>query len=94
MKNKGYEDLSLWFGLTRANWLTIPRVMMEAMPNKWQEKMARLLNEFDDTWDSNKVELETTVRLMKDKKIIRMPEWMKNYRHPDYKFIESLKLKK
>ena len=31
------ERLSRWFGLSYASWLTMPRVMMEAMPEEWQE---------------------------------------------------------
>ena len=32
-------DLSNWFGLSYASFLTLPRVLMEAMPEEWQRKM-------------------------------------------------------
>lgn len=43
--------VSLWFGLSYANFLTLPRLVMESMPLQWQRTMARLLWEMDDTFD-------------------------------------------
>ena len=40
-----------WFGLTYANWLTIPRIIMQSMPVKWQEEMVLLLKEMDAEFD-------------------------------------------
>lgn len=40
-----------WFGLTYANWLTVPRVIMESMPLEWQQKMVALLEEMDEEFD-------------------------------------------
>lgn len=45
------EPLSLWFGLSYANFLTLPRLVMESMPQQWQRVMARLLWEVDNTFD-------------------------------------------
>ena len=30
--NKGCDDLWEWFGLSRASWLTMPRILMHEMP--------------------------------------------------------------
>lgn len=40
-----------WFGLTYAQFLTLPRVIMEAMPARWQEQMVALLDELGETYD-------------------------------------------
>lgn len=33
-----------WFGLTRAAWLTLPRVLLHEMPIEWQNKLVKLLD--------------------------------------------------
>ena len=40
-----------WFELSYAQFLTVPRLVMEAMPHEWQCKMADLLSEMDETFD-------------------------------------------
>lgn len=40
-----------WFGLTYAQFLTLPRVIMDAMPAHWQEQMVVLLDELGETYD-------------------------------------------
>ncbi|PKN36722.1 MAG: hypothetical protein CVU62_13390 [Deltaproteobacteria bacterium HGW-Deltaproteobacteria-2] len=82
------EDLACWFGLSHASFLTLPRVMMEAMPEEWQKKMAALLNEFDDAFP-NQPDIRTRVQITQYGKLIKTPEWMINYRHPDYKMIDA-----
>ena len=85
------ERLQLWFNLSYASWVTLPRVMVEAMPEEWQEKMAALLEEWDEAWP-NQPEVGVTVRLTDTKgNLIAMPEWMKNYRHPDQEQLAKLK---
>jgi cation transport regulator ChaB len=46
----GSDRLWLWFSLSYANFLTLPRALMHQMPEEWQDKMAELLEEFDDTY--------------------------------------------
>jgi hypothetical protein len=41
----------IWFGLSYANYLTVPRSILEAMPHSWKEKFVTLLKELDDTLD-------------------------------------------
>jgi hypothetical protein len=38
-------DFNLWFGLSYASWLTIPRIVLESMPEEWQCKMVELIND-------------------------------------------------
>lgn len=49
--DNGTEQLHLWWGLSYAQYLTVPRSVMQSMPDKWQAKMAALLNELDSTID-------------------------------------------
>lgn len=44
-------DMSQWFELSYAQYLTIPRLVIEAMPLEWQHKMAALLTEMDESFD-------------------------------------------
>jgi hypothetical protein len=78
----GYGALWLWFGLSRASFLTMPRVMMHDMPDDWQRRMAELCFEWNAIW-VNQPDLDTCVCLRKDGKFVAYPEWMLNYRHPD-----------
>jgi len=82
----GHDALHLWFGLSYASWLTLPRVMMQAMPDAWQRDVARLLGEWDNTWrgEAAGVVAKTRVnRVGARGRIEAWPEWVTNYRHPD-----------
>jgi hypothetical protein len=46
----GADDLHAWWGLSYANYLTVPRTVMQSMPNEWQAKMATLLYEMGFDW--------------------------------------------
>ena len=51
----GRDTLWMWFSMSRASWLTLPRVLMHEMPDDWQQRMAELLHEWDETWDSQEM---------------------------------------
>lgn len=92
MNDNGNYELSCWFGLSRASWCALPRVLMEAMPDEWQYRMAVLLNEYSDTFDTSDVGVDSLIISAKfDNKFTKMPEWVQNYRRPDKNLIESLK---
>lgn len=57
------EPLSLWFELSYAQFLTVPRLVMQSMPVEWQRKMAVLLQEMDETFDWRPKEGRYWVRL-------------------------------
>ena len=88
---EGYKKLWSWFSLSYASWLTLPRVLMHEMPDEWQSRMADLLHEYDEHWDFSEIESGTRVQLTEGKRLVKMPEWLKNYRHPDARAIGSLK---
>jgi hypothetical protein len=52
-----------WFELSYAQFLTIPRLVMESMPLAWQQKMCVLLEELDATFDWRPKEGRYWVRL-------------------------------
>jgi hypothetical protein len=92
MRN-GYDRLWEYFGLTRASWITLPRTLMHEMPDKWQMKMAKLLEEWDDYWDWNDSDIGSTKVQITDEnnKFMKIPEWLINYRHPNKDKINKLK---
>lgn len=88
---KGHSKLWQFFGLSYAQWLTMPRVLMHAMSDDWQERIAVLLEEYDRTW-ANVPSFGTAVRTTDTNgKMVKAPMWLNNYRHPDYALIESFK---
>lgn len=49
--NEEPEPIHEWFGLSYAQYLTIPRSVLQSMPHKWQTIFARCLRQLDDTID-------------------------------------------
>ena len=82
--------LDCWFNLSYASWLTLPRVLMEAMPEDWQAKMAALLWEYNDAYP-NQPEIGTRVQVTRGGNLVRTPDWLIQYRHPDYRQIDKLR---
>lgn len=90
----GYEKLWCWFGLSRASWLTIPRVLLHAMPEDWQLKLTKLLEEYEQTFP-NQPNIGTRVQVTDmGGKLIKTPGWMLNYKHPNQQEIDKLKAHK
>lgn len=89
------DRLHTWFGLSYASFLTLPRVLMQEMPNEWQEKMAELLEEYDQTFNTSGIGISgTKVMAVDDKnKFTKMPKELINYRRPDINYIDKLKIK-
>jgi hypothetical protein len=80
------SDLQLWFGLSYASFAVLPRVLMEAMPFEWQDKMAALLMEYDEAFP-NQPDISTRVQVTQNGKLIKTPSWLINYRRPDKEAI-------
>lgn len=81
------KDLDLWFGLSYAAFVVMPRVAMKQMPDVWQEKMAELLNEYDETINTGAFGVKgcRVQAIGTDGKLMKMPEQLLNYRHPTAK---------
>jgi len=80
----GYDALWLWFGLSRASFLTLPRVLMHEMPDEWQGKMAALLNEMDEAFPKSPAG-DAIVR----RRAGSWPDWLLNYRRPQPSEIDQ-----
>ena len=87
----GHDSLWETFGLSYAGWITLPRVLIHEMPDEWQAKMAELIRQYDDHWDFSDLALGTRVQVTKNRKLIETPDWLINYRHPDYERIDDLR---
>ncbi len=57
------SPIHAWFELSYAQFLTLPRLVMEAMPPTWQTRMAVLLVQLDETFDWRPKEGRYWVRL-------------------------------
>lgn len=44
-------DIHTYFNLTYANYLVIPRTLLQSMDEGWQERFVRLLNELNEAFD-------------------------------------------
>lgn len=91
----GGERLHGWFSLSYASFLVLPRVLMRSMPDSWQNRMAQCLEEFSERFSN----LETneccfTVRSTDEAgNMVKMPEWLKNYRYPSEADIKRVSVK-
>ena len=94
MSREGHERLWGWFGLSYAVWLTLPRVLMHAMPDDWQNRMSALLEEFDEEFPAW-ADRQYYVTARKNGKMTKLPEWSSRhmYRHPDESVINELRRK-
>lgn len=45
------EPIHNWFELTYAQYLTIPRSVLQSMPAEWQARFVKCLEELDETID-------------------------------------------
>jgi hypothetical protein len=79
-----------WFELSYAQYLTIPRSIMESMSNEWQERMVKCLEELNETFDWRPTEGRYWVKL-KDDKGRYVSDPLMEYRHPDKNYIKSIK---
>jgi hypothetical protein len=89
LRRPGYDALWVYFGLSYASWITLPRVLAHEMPDDWQSRMAALLQEFDAVF-KNVPQYDVQVQLKRDGRFVPMPDWI-SYRHPDTKIIETFK---
>lgn len=88
----GQDALWAWFGaFGRPSFLTLPRVLMHAMPDHWQGRMAALLAEYDEAFP-NLPAIGSRVLITQGGKAIKTPHWLVKYRHPDQAAIEALRV--
>lgn len=72
-----------WFGLSYADWLTIPRVALQSMPEAWQNKFFELLDRMFESLEFPKGydELKFVVTAKKGNRFVR--HILPHYKHND-----------
>lgn len=91
MRESGYERLWRWFGLSRASFCVMPRVLMHEMPDVWQDRMAALLEEYDATFNRSELPECRVMAVRDDGKFSSWPDWLLQYRRPDVTHIDALR---
>ena len=51
IKMDEHEPIHTWFELSYAQYLTIPRTVLQSMPIEWQRRFVQCLEELDDSID-------------------------------------------
>lgn len=46
-----FEAIHGWFGLSYANYLVLPRTLLQSMPDAWQTRFVACLRELDQAFD-------------------------------------------
>ena len=64
-----------WFGLTYANYLVLPRSILQSMDAEWQKKMVNLLNDLEDK--------------MREEYLQDMPDYSVNAKDSNGKYIKD-----
>lgn len=67
-----HEYINLFFGLSYASYLVLPRSILQSMPTKWQKDFVALLDELEDTCAKYGIETpDYTVHARKNGKFIK-----------------------
>lgn len=84
------ETVHTWFELSYAQYLTVPRSILEAMPGEWQERFVQCLEELDEAYDWRPSEGRYWVRL-KDDRGRYCTDPLQECRRPKRDYIEGLR---
>ena len=82
------SPINEWFELSYAQFLTVPRIVMEHMPIEWQRQMVKLLSEMDETFDWRPREGRYWVRLRDDHGRFSEPD-LCDYRHGNIEHLRK-----
>ncbi len=85
-KSKESEKMERYWSISRAEYLTVPRSIIQEMPKEWQDQLADLLHELDECIDWHpKGEDSYWVVLGKydeeSNEVLTTPDPLKEYRH-------------
>ncbi len=68
------EPVHTWFELSYAQYLTVPRSVLQSMPTEWQQRFVECLEQLDDAIDWRPVDGRYWVRLKdSDGRFVRDP---------------------
>lgn len=92
------QSMEEFWGISRAEYLTLPRSIIQLMPKKWQDKLAELLNEMSESADWHPEGEDSYWVILgrpdpETEEIIDIPDPLKDYRHGN-KYAEQLFEKK
>lgn len=82
-------DVHNWFELTYANYLVLPRSLLQEMPADWQHRFVRLLEDMQATFVQPNDNYSVLLR-GEDGRFV--PDPFRHYRHPDRSAIEAARV--
>ena len=74
-------DIHTWFNLSYASYFVVPRAVLQAMPEDWQERFTGLVDELNDTLDWGGEDRNYTV-LRRGERGVFIRDDLRNYRYP------------
>lgn len=76
------KDVHTWFGLSYSNYLVLQRALMESMPEDWQDRFVKLLEEMEEYYGYPDIpsRFMVKVRARKDDGSF-IPDPVPHYRH-------------
>lgn len=83
------SPINEWFELSYAQFLTVPRIILENMPYEWQVAMKKLLDEMDSTFDWHPKEGRYWVRLRDGEGRFSAPD-LCEYRHGSVEHLRTV----
>lgn len=92
MNRPGYDALWGWFGLSRASFLVMPRILMHEMPDEWQSQMAELLEQYDDAFNRAPLPGCKVMAVGERGRFQSWPDWLLRYRRPDVDRVNELRV--
>ncbi len=81
--------LHLWFELSYASYLVLPRSVMQEMPFEWRERMAKCLDEICEVFKG--IEDDGYAVQLRGKNGRFRSDPLANYRHPNTSMIEEMR---
>lgn len=80
------QDVHAWFELTYASYAVLARVLMQAMPAKWQHDMVNLLGELQQAFPGSP---STYTVLLRDETGKFIADDLRSYRYPNTRAVEA-----
>lgn len=79
MRDSGYQDIWHYFGLSYSAYLILPRAILCDMPHAWQMRFLDLIEELENSYDTDKFPSNYMVRAKEGNRFITDP--FSNYKH-------------
>lgn len=86
-----HKTINGYFGLSYASFLVLPRVLMQEMSEKWQNKFVALLDEWDKEFPNMPVDTFQVRATSNTGKLVKMPSSLSKYKYPEYEEINKMR---